>query len=42
MQKNCLSVIDENYKIFNTKYNTNGKSYKEYMELKRLITVHLI
>ena len=34
-KENGLSVIDENYKIFKTKYKTNGKSYKEYMEFKK-------
>ena len=33
--ENGLSVIDENYKIFKTRYKTNGKSYKEYMEFKK-------
>ena len=34
-KENGLSVIDENYKIFKTRYKTNGKSYKEYMEFKK-------
>ena len=34
-KENGLSVIDENYKIFRTKYRTNGKSYKEYVEFKK-------
>ena len=34
-KENGLSVIDENYKIFKTRYKTNGKSYKGYMEFKK-------
>lgn len=35
-KENGLSVIDENYKIFKTRYKTNGKSHKEYMEFKKV------
>lgn len=34
-KENGLSVIDETYKFFRTRYKTNGKSYKEYIEFKK-------
>lgn len=37
-KENGLSVIDENYKRFKSRYSTNGKSYLEYMEFKKGIS----
>ena len=34
-RENGLSVIDENYKKFKSRYSANGKSYMEYTEFKR-------
>ena len=34
-KENGLSVINENYKRFKSRYSTNGKSYLEYMEFKK-------
>lgn len=34
-RENGLSVIDENYRRFKSRYSTKGKSYMEYTEFKR-------